>query len=59
MNLQERILKRLQEKSFPDLNKDGKITFGDVLLGTLILLSNLNVKKKPMKKGMKKPMKKG
>jgi hypothetical protein len=57
MNLQERILKRLQEKSFPDLNKDGKITFGDVLTGRL--KGKGKGMKKPMKKGMKKPMKKG
>ncbi len=48
MKLTEKIVKRLQEKHFPDLNKDGKVTFGDVLTGRL----------KGKGKGKKKPMKK-
>ena len=45
----------LKGGSFPDLNKDGKTTFADILIGRGVLPKN---KKKMVAKKTKKPMKK-
>jgi hypothetical protein len=46
--------KRADEKSFPDLNKDGKITFADILKGRLKGGEDDEEDKKPAKKTDKK-----
>tara|TARA_R100001460_G_scaffold67277_2_gene107527 strand:+ start:317 stop:472 length:156 start_codon:yes stop_codon:yes gene_type:complete len=45
---QAKATKKKRKKSFPDLNKDGKITKADILMGRGI------IKKKKKKKGGKK-----
>ena len=36
------MMKKKKKKSFPDLNKDGKITKADVLIGRGVLKKNKN-----------------
>jgi len=42
--------KSAMQKKFPDLNKDGKITQADVLMGRGVIDSPKKMKKSPMKK---------
>ena len=43
---------------FPDLNKDGKITKADILMGRGVIGKKKNKKKKMMTKKTKSPMEK-
>ena len=43
---------------FPDLNKDGKITKADILMGRGVIGKKKNKKKKMMAKKTKSPMEK-